>query len=74
VRDQNTFFWTYLDRPADGMIYLTWQPLEVMGTAFSTDGYIWPSAEVAYSMEVEGGYVYCPLTAVSTTSITNQAL
>ncbi|KAI9736841.1 MAG: hypothetical protein M1818_005892 [Claussenomyces sp. TS43310] len=54
--DQAPFFWTYLDRPADGTILLTWQPLEALGTSFATDGYLWPPAETAFQLEVDGGY------------------
>lgn len=57
ARDTAPFFWTYLDRPADGTILLTWQPLNVLGTEYATDGYIWPPMETAFQLEVEGGYV-----------------
>jgi hypothetical protein len=57
ARDQAPFFWNYLDRPSDGTIILTWQPLALMGTNFASDGYMWPPAETAFQLEVDGGYV-----------------
>ena len=57
VRDQAPFYWSYLDRPQDGTIFLTWQPLEVLGINFSTDGYVWPPVETAFQLEVDGGFV-----------------
>jgi hypothetical protein len=41
ARDRAPFFWTYLDKPTDGTILLTWQPLQRLGTNFATDGYVW---------------------------------
>lgn len=57
VRETSPFYWTYLDRLADGTILLTWQPLDSLGINFASDGYIWPAAETAFQLEVEGGYV-----------------
>ncbi|EFQ26441.1 hypothetical protein CGRA01v4_05588 [Colletotrichum graminicola] len=41
AKDKAPFFWTYLDRPRDGQVYLTWQPLKRLGTNFASDGMIW---------------------------------
>ncbi|KAK1532650.1 uncharacterized protein CCOS01_04633 [Colletotrichum costaricense] len=40
AKDKAPFFWTYLDRPRDGQVYLTWQPLKRLGTNFASDGMI----------------------------------
>ncbi|KAH8814868.1 hypothetical protein F5884DRAFT_828301 [Xylogone sp. PMI_703] len=55
ARDQSPFYWTYLDRPADGTVLLTWQSMN-LGTDFASDGYIWSPGETAFQMEVAGGY------------------
>lgn len=57
AQSKAAFFWTYLDRPADGTIFLSWQPLDALGTGFASDGYVWPPQEQVFSTEVEGGYV-----------------
>jgi hypothetical protein len=57
ARDTAPFYWSYLDRPADGTILLTWQPLDSLGIIFATDGYMWPPNETAFQLEVDGGYV-----------------
>ena len=57
ARDTAPFFWTYLDRPQNGTIFLTWQPLQVLGTNFASDGYIWPPQEQYFSQEVGNGVV-----------------
>ncbi|ROT37412.1 DUF1750-domain-containing protein [Sodiomyces alkalinus F11] len=41
AKDKAPFFWTYLDRPSEGHILLTWQPLKRLGTHFASDGIIW---------------------------------
>ena len=51
------FYWTYLDRPADGTILLTWQSMNALNADFASDGYVWTPAETAFSLEVSGGYV-----------------
>jgi hypothetical protein len=56
TRDQNPFFWTYLDRPVDNSILLVWQSL-TLGSDFPSDGYVWPPQETAFQVEVSGGYV-----------------
>ncbi|KAK8088231.1 hypothetical protein PG997_003192 [Apiospora hydei] len=57
ARDKAPFFWTYLDRPENGYITLTWQPLQLMGTNFASDGYIWPPQEQYFTQEVGNGVV-----------------
>jgi hypothetical protein len=57
ARDTAPFFWSYLDRPTDGTLLLTWQPLDSLGINFATDGYMWPPNETAFQLEVDGGYV-----------------
>ncbi|RYP72203.1 hypothetical protein DL771_004333 [Monosporascus sp. 5C6A] len=56
-RDAASFFWTYLDRPQNGTIFLTWQPLQFLGTNFASDGYIWPPHETYYQQEVANGVI-----------------
>ncbi|KAG4423512.1 hypothetical protein IFR04_003335 [Cadophora malorum] len=55
ARDQATFYWTYLDRPADGTVLLVWQSAQ-LGTEFPSDGYIWTPGESSFAIEVAGGY------------------
>lgn len=55
ARDQAPFYWTYLDRPVDGSIYLVWQS-PALGAEFPSDGYIWAPGETAFQLEV-GGFV-----------------
>lgn len=57
ARDKSPFFWTYLDRPENGTIMLTWQPLQQMGVNFASDGFIWPPAEQHFTSEVGNGVV-----------------
>ncbi|KAL7627803.1 hypothetical protein AAE478_001998 [Parahypoxylon ruwenzoriense] len=57
ARDAAPFFWAYLDRPGDGNIFLTWQPLQQMGTGFASDGYIWPPQEQYMQQEVGNGVI-----------------
>lgn len=47
------FYWTYLERPQDGLILLTWQPEAQAGTNFASDGYIWTGAETVYAMPMD---------------------
>ncbi|KFY88783.1 hypothetical protein V500_06111 [Pseudogymnoascus sp. VKM F-4518 (FW-2643)] len=47
------FYWTYLERPQDGLILLTWQPEAQAGTNFASDGYIWAGAETVYAMPID---------------------
>ncbi|KAI5868316.1 DUF1750-domain-containing protein [Durotheca rogersii] len=57
ARDSAPFYWTYIERPGDGAIYLTWQPLQQMGTSFASDGYIWPPQEQYLQQEVGNGVI-----------------
>ena len=57
ARDKAPFYWTYLDRPDNGSIFMTWQPLQLMGTNFASDGYIWPPQEQHMRQEVGNGVV-----------------
>ncbi|KAI1770700.1 DUF1750-domain-containing protein [Hypoxylon cercidicola] len=57
ARDTAPFFWTYLDRPENGNIFLTWQPLQQMGLNFASDGYIWPPQEQYLQQEVGNGVI-----------------
>lgn len=59
ARDTAPFYWTYLDKPENGQIFLTWQPLQLMGTMFASDGFIWPPQEAYFTQEVGNGVV-CP--------------
>ncbi|KAI3342041.1 hypothetical protein F4824DRAFT_447994 [Ustulina deusta] len=57
ARDTAPFFWTYIDKPDNGQIFLTWQPLQLMGTHFASDGFIWPPQEMYYTHEVGNGVI-----------------
>ncbi|KAI1347568.1 hypothetical protein F5Y01DRAFT_294857 [Xylaria sp. FL0043] len=57
ARDTAPFFWTYIDKPSNGQIFLTWQPLQLMGTHFASDGIIWPPQEGYYTHEVGNGVI-----------------
>ncbi|KAI1826424.1 hypothetical protein F4861DRAFT_497188 [Xylaria intraflava] len=57
ARDTAPFYWTYFDRFEIGSIFLTWQPLQLRGTNFSTDGYIWPPQEAYFAQEVGNGVI-----------------
>ncbi|KAH8675900.1 hypothetical protein BX600DRAFT_508097 [Xylariales sp. PMI_506] len=57
ARDKAPFFWTYLDRPENGTIVLTWQPLQLMNTNFASDGYIWPPAEQYFTQDMGNGII-----------------
>ncbi|KAI0889134.1 DUF1750-domain-containing protein [Annulohypoxylon maeteangense] len=57
ARDTAPFFWTYLDRPENGNIFLTWQPSQQMGANFASDGFIWPPQEQFMQQEVGNGVI-----------------
>ncbi|KAI2624401.1 DUF1750-domain-containing protein [Hypoxylon sp. NC1633] len=57
ARDAAPFFWTYLDRPENGNIFLMWQPLQQMGLNFASDGFIWPPQEQYLQQEVGNGVI-----------------
>lgn len=73
ARDTAPFFWNYLDSPRDGTIFLTWQPMELMGPNFSSDGYIFAGPETAFQLQVQGGYVSAAL-VVTKELLTNALL
>lgn len=54
VRDVQPVQWQFLDGPQDGSLFLTWQPLEYLGTTFASDGYVWADAEQPFTSEVQG--------------------
>ncbi|KUJ18496.1 DUF1750-domain-containing protein [Mollisia scopiformis] len=56
ITHANPFYWTYLDRPADGTILLLWQS-PTLGNEYASDGYVWPPQETAFQVEVSGGYI-----------------
>ncbi|KAI2471031.1 DUF1750-domain-containing protein [Annulohypoxylon bovei var. microspora] len=55
ARDTAPFFWTYLERPENGNIFLTWQPTHLMSCNFASDGFIWPPQEQTMRQEVGNG-------------------
>ncbi|KKA27499.1 hypothetical protein TD95_001832 [Thielaviopsis punctulata] len=55
AKTQSPFFWTYLDRPADGTMLLEWQPLARAGVQFATDGLFWAPPENYYKQDVGNG-------------------
>lgn len=57
ARDTAPFFWTYLETPRDGSIFLTWQPLARRGNEFASDGYVWASQETYYRQDMGDGLV-----------------
>ncbi|RMZ75088.1 hypothetical protein DV737_g5462, partial [Chaetothyriales sp. CBS 132003] len=54
VRDLQPMQWQLIDTPADGTLFLAWQPLEYIGTTMASDGYIWADAEQVAKSEVRG--------------------
>jgi hypothetical protein len=52
------FTWTFLDGVPDGTLYLVWQPLNHLGTAAASDGYVWADPEGAFSLEMKGYVSY----------------
>lgn len=57
ARDTAPFYWTYLDAPADGSIFLTWQPTARRGNEFASDGYVWAGPEVSFQQSAGNGLV-----------------
>ncbi|KAH6845273.1 hypothetical protein B0I37DRAFT_180915 [Chaetomium sp. MPI-CAGE-AT-0009] len=55
ARDTAPFYWTYLECPADGSIFLTWQPTARRGNEFASDGYVWAGPEVSYQQSAGNG-------------------
>ena len=54
MREVQPMQWQFIETPQDGTLMLTWQPLDVMGTTFASDGYIWADAEHRFTSEVRG--------------------
>lgn len=54
VHDLQPVVWQFLEAPPDGTVLLVWQPLETLGTAFASDGYVWGDAEHAFNSEHKG--------------------
>ena len=61
ARDTAPFYWTYLDCPPDGSIFLTWQPTARRSSEFASDGYVWVGPEVSYQQSAGNGLVRAPL-------------
>lgn len=59
ARDKAPFCWQFLDKPADGTILMTWQPLSRLNIAFASDGYVWMPPENLYKHDLGNGLV-CP--------------
>ncbi|KAH9891400.1 DUF1750-domain-containing protein [Xylariomycetidae sp. FL2044] len=57
ARDTAPFYWSYIERPENGTIFLTWQPLQQMNTMFASDGYMWPPQEQYFQHEVGNGVI-----------------
>jgi hypothetical protein len=57
ARDKAPFFWTYLDKPGDGTILMTWQPLQRLGTNFASDGMVWAPQEHLVKHDLGNGLV-----------------
>ncbi|KAI1636550.1 hypothetical protein F4809DRAFT_608621 [Biscogniauxia mediterranea] len=57
ARDTAPFYWNIIDKPDIGTIFLTWQPLQLMGTHFASDGYIWPAQEEFHYTNVGNGVI-----------------
>jgi hypothetical protein len=51
------FYWTCLDRPADGSTYLVWQPLQRCGIQAASDGYVWTAPEQHFQQDLGNGTV-----------------
>lgn len=54
VRDLQPMQWQMLDTPPDGTMLLVWQPLDYLGVAAASDGYIYADAESLFKSEVRG--------------------
>ena len=53
--------WQFLDAPADGTLFLTWQPTEYMNMNFASDGYAWADGEQPFNSEVRGYVCHCSM-------------
>ncbi|RMZ88320.1 hypothetical protein DV736_g4450, partial [Chaetothyriales sp. CBS 134916] len=54
VRDLQPVQWQFIDAPADGTLFLAWQPLEYMATTMASDGYVWADVEQVAKSEIRG--------------------
>src|SRR5690606_18825427 len=57
ARDKAPFCWQFLDKPADGTVLMTWQPLQRLANNCATDGYIWAPPEQLYKHDLGNGLV-----------------
>jgi hypothetical protein len=62
AREKAAVFWTYLEKPQDGTILLTWQPLSRLGVNFATDGFVWAPPEQVFKHDLGNGLVRCEVT------------
>jgi hypothetical protein len=58
ARDKAPFCWQFLDKPADGTVFMVWQPLQRLATNFATDGYVWAPPEQLYKHDLGNGLVW----------------
>ena len=63
VKEVAPMTWTYLQGPADGSVFMEWQPAGGgMGggpggqrpSRFASDGFVWADAESAFTLDVKG--------------------
>ena len=63
VKEVAPMTWTYLQGPADGSVFMEWQPASGgMGggsggqrpSRFASDGFVWADAESAFTLDVKG--------------------
>lgn len=73
-RQTAPFFWTFLDGPQHGSVFLTWQPTTTRGLEFASDGYIWHSPELRFQQDAGNGLVrtafYPPAALLATMTLT----
>jgi hypothetical protein len=74
ARDTAPFYWTYLDCPQDGTIFLTWQPTARRSLEFASDGYVWPHPETYYRTEIGSGLVRNRRKAIALLGLREQML
>ncbi|KAK1837243.1 SWI/SNF and RSC complexes subunit ssr4 [Podospora conica] len=56
-RQTAPFFWTFLDGPQHGTIFLCWQPTATRGLEFASDGYIWDGPEIRVQQDAGNGLI-----------------
>ena len=69
VKEVAPMTWTYLQGPADGTVFMEWQPASGGGgmgggvggpsggqrpSRFASDGFVWADAENTFTMDVKG--------------------